>query len=187
MHRSKSPARISASSLTLLLLPIVGATTAVGATLYSDDFNLDTSANYTVFITPGATGPSGDVTFAYNYGAAPASGGLSIPFAPHTSDGSALGLRLRTDNLQSSVGSVVGATAILTKGLSLPAQYIVEVDVWSNYIGGASGIAASGTNGSTGVTLGIGSAGNSQYIAGNDGELFEAFGDNGGGANGAYR
>ena len=184
MISSKSPARGSLYALTLMLT--AGATVARADVLYSDPFDTDTSANYNVYITPGSTGPSGDVTFAYNYGAAPSVGGLSIPVAPHTTDGSTFGLRLRTDNLQSSVGTVVGATEIFTKGLSLPLQYIVQVDVWSNYIGGTS-IAASGSNGSTGVTLGIGSAGQKQYIASNDGELFEAFGDNGGGANGAYR
>jgi hypothetical protein len=161
--------------------------TVARAQIYSDNFNSDTSANYNIFITPGASGPSGDATFAYNYGAAPGSGGLSIPAAPHTTDASTIGLRLRTDNLQSSVGTVVGATSIATKGLSLPATYTVQVDVWSNYIGGTS-IAASGSNGSTGVAVGIGTSGNSlQYIAGNDGHLVEAFGDNGGGTNAAYR
>jgi hypothetical protein len=155
--------------------------------VFSDSFNADTSANYNIFVTAGASGPSGDATFAYNYGAAPGSGGLSIPVAPHTTDGSTLGLRLRTDNLQSSVGTVVGATAIATKGLSLTTPFRVQVDVWSDYIGGTS-LASSGANGTTGVTLGIGTSGNSlQYIAANDGLLVESFGDNGGGANQGYR
>lgn len=156
--------------------------------VYSDDFNTNTSANYNVYITAGSTGPSGDATFAYNYGAAPASGGLSIPAAPHTTDGSTIGLRLRTDNLQSSVGTVVGATNVITKGLVLPATYTVSVDVWCNYIGG-SNISASGSNGSTGATVGIGTAGTGlQYLnVANDGLLVEGFGDNGGGADGAYR
>lgn len=162
-------------------------TAAHAQVVYQDNFNVDTSANYNQFVTPGATGPSGDATFAYNYGDVPGNGGLSIPVAPHTADGTTIGVRLRTDNLQSSVGTVVGATSIVTRGLTLPAQYKVQVDVWSNYIGGAN-IASSGSNGSTGVTVGIGTAGTSlQYIAGNDGHLVEAFGDNGGGANGAYR
>jgi hypothetical protein len=155
--------------------------------VYNDDFNADSSANYNVFITAGSGGPSGDATFAYNYGAAPGSGGLSIPAAPHSADGSTVGLRLRTDNLRSSAGTVVGATAIATKGLSLTTPYRVSVDVWSDYIGGTS-LSASGANGSTGVAVGIGSSGNSlQYIAANDGFLVEGFGDNGGGANQAYR
>jgi hypothetical protein len=63
----------------------------------------------------------------------------------------------------------------------------LQVDVWSNYIGGTN-ISASGTNGSTGVAVGIGTSGTSiQYIVANDGLLTEAFGDNGGGANQAYR
>ena len=58
------------------------------------------------------------------------------------------------------------------------ASYTLTVDVWSNYIGSGTSIATSGSNGSTGVAVGIGSAGTSlQYIAGNDGHLVEAFGD----------
>jgi len=150
--------------------------------LYSDDFNstLD-AANYNVYITPGATGPSSDATFGYDYSA------LGIPVAPHTADATTLGLRLRVDNLQNSVGTVVGAIEVATKGLSLPSQYVVSADVWGNYIGGAS-IASSGANGSTAAAMGIGTSGTSlQYIVSNDGLLVETFHDNGGGANGQYR
>ena len=176
--------------ITASVLASAGASVANAAiVLYSDDFNANTSANYNTFITAGTSGPSGDVAFAYNYGAAPGSGGLSIPAAPHTTDASTLGLRLRTDNLQSSSGTIVGATEIATKTLGLTAAgpWTVQVDVWSNYIGGTS-IASSGSNGSTGVAVGVGTSGTSiQYIAANDGLLTEAFGDNGGGANQAYR
>src|ERR1700757_3249177 len=116
---------------------------ASAALLYSDDFNVDTSANYNFYVTPGSNGgPSGDATFAYNYGAAPGSGGLSIPAAPHTLDSSTLGLRLRTDNLQSSSGTVVGATEVATKNLALTAAgpWSLQVDVWSNYIGNGTSI-----------------------------------------------
>jgi len=162
--------------------PIVSA-----AIVYSDDFNTNTSANYNTYITPGATGPSSDVTWAYNYNAAPGSGGLAIPSAPHTTDGSTSGVRLRVDNLQSSTGTVVGAISIVTKAITLPSQYVVQVDVWSNYIG-STNISSSGSNGSTGVAVGVGTSGNqNQYIVANDGMLVEAFGDNGGGTDGAYR
>ena len=176
-------------------LPVLAAVAAMSvaswssaAVLLSDGFNTAaSSANYNTYITAGATGPSGDATFGYDYGAAPASGGLAVPVAPHTTDGSTTGLRLRTDNLQSSSGTVVGATEVVTKGLTLPSTYVVQVDVWSNYIGGTN-ISASGSNGTTGVTVGVGTSGNSiQYVAANDGLLTEGFGDNGGGANQAYR
>jgi len=163
---------------------------ASAATIYSDDFNADTSANYNLFVTNGAAaGPSGDATFAYDYSTAPASGGLSIPVAPHTTDGSTKGLRLRTDNLQNAAAAaVVGATEIVTKTLSLPSSYKISVDVWQNYIGGASSITSSGSNGTTGVAMGIGSAGTGlQYIAGNDGLLVEGFAEDGAGANQSYR
>jgi hypothetical protein len=158
---------------------------AHAAPIYSDDFDTDTSANYNTFITPGASGPSSDVTWAYDYNSQ-----LGIPTAPHSTGGTTKGVRLRVDNLQSSVGTIVGAVSIATKNISsLPAQYVLSVDVWSNYIGStASGLASSGSNGSTGVTVGVATAGTSlQYVAGNDGLMVEAFGDNGGGANGAYR
>jgi hypothetical protein len=165
------------------------ASSASAATLYSDDFNADTSANYNKFITNGASaGPSGDATFAYQYGTAPGAGGLSIPIAPHTTDATTIGLRLRTDNLQNAAAAaVVGATEIVTKNLSLPSSYKISVDVWQNYIGGTN-INSSGSNGTTGVAIGIGTAGTGlQYIAGNDGLLMEGFAEDGAGANQSYR
>ena len=113
------------------------------AALYSDDFDTDTSANYNTFITAGATGPSSDVTWAYDYSTA-----LGIPTAPHSTGGSTKGVRLRVDNLQSSSGTIVGAVSIATKNIAaLPAQYVVSVDVWSNYIGNTTtGLASSGSN-----------------------------------------
>jgi hypothetical protein len=90
---------LSVAAITLVQFGM--ANFAAADIVLSDNFNTNTSANYTTFITAGGTGPSGDVTFAYNYGAAPGAGGLSIPAAPHTTDGSTLGLRVRTDNLQS--------------------------------------------------------------------------------------
>src|ERR1035437_7248528 len=178
--RKMNRTRLVAAAMTAL--PAVVFPAISSAALWSDDFNADTSANYNTFITAGATGPSSDATFAYDYSA------LGIPAAPHTTDSTTRGLRLRVDNLQSSVGTVVGAVSIATKGLSLPGQYTVSVDVWGNYIGGTS-IAASGSNGSTGAAVGVGTSGGTslQYIAANDGLLVEAFHDNGGGANQQYR
>src|SRR5947209_4236194 len=150
------------------LLSATGATAARGQVLYSDDFNTDTSANYTITQTlTSANGPTSDATFAYNYGVAPGSGGLSIPLAPHTTDGSTLGLRLRVDNLANSNGGtapnginyVVGAITVATKNVpSLPTAYTVRADVWGNYIGGTS-LASSGSNGTTGAGMGLGTAG----------------------------
>lgn len=177
---------LSVVAITLVQFGMVHV--ALAGIVLNDDFNTNTSANYATFITAGATGPSGDVTFAYNYGAAPGSGGLSIPAAPHTTDGSTVGLRVRTDNLQSTASAgVVGTSEIITKNLSLGAAYKVTVDVWSNYIGG-SNLSASGSNGTTGVAVGVGTKGNAlQYFGGNDGLLFAGFGDNAAGANQAYR
>lgn len=178
------------SVVAALVLVVSISTVTSAATIYSDDFNTDTSANYNQYITQTSTpSNSGDATWAYDYGAAPGSGGLSIPVAPHTTDASTLGLRVRTDNLGNSSGTVVGATEVVTKNLSLPSSYKIQVDVWDNYIGGTN-ISSSGSNGTTAAAIGIGTAGTAiQYIGNglNDGLIVEAFGDNGGGANQAYR
>ena len=85
---------LSAVAITLVQFGMANFSSA--DIVLSDDFNTNTSANYSTYITQGTTpaGPSGDVTFAYNYGAAPAAGGLSIPAVPHMTDGTTLGLRV---------------------------------------------------------------------------------------------
>ena len=64
-------------SILAMTLCTIAPSIASAVVIYSDDFNADTSANYNTFVTAGATGPSGDSTFVYNYGADPASGGLA--------------------------------------------------------------------------------------------------------------
>jgi len=81
-----------------------GGAISSAAVLYTDDFNTNTSANYNTYITAGSTGPSSDVTFAYNYAAAPGSGGLAIPVAPHTTDATTLGLLQQRDEIQLEAG-----------------------------------------------------------------------------------
>ena len=51
---------------------LIAALSSAQTIIYRDDFNSPAdAANYNVFITAGATGPSSDATFGYNYGAAP--------------------------------------------------------------------------------------------------------------------
>jgi hypothetical protein len=180
--KERNNARLVAVTIGAFPAVLIAALSSGQTIIYRDDFSsADDISNYNVSITQGSTGPSSDATFAYDYSA------LGIPSAPNTTNGSTLGLRLRVDNLQSSVGTVVGAIEVATKGLSLPAKYVVSADVWGNYIGSTS-IASSGVNGSTGTGMGVGTSGTSlQYIAGNDGLLVETFHDNGGGANQQYR
>ena len=100
-------------------LAVVAAATAVvcglsmrssAAAIWSDDFNSNTSANYNTYITAGATGPSGDATFAYNYGADPSLRRVGDSCSPpHNRWLDDWHPHPRTDNLQSSVGTVVGA------------------------------------------------------------------------------
>src|SRR4051812_48748029 len=103
------------------ILAVLAAGPARAQVVFSDDFNTDTSANYNVFQTKttGNTNTS-DATWAYDYGAAPGSGGLGIPAAPNTTDGSTLGLRLRVGSQgNAAAASVVAAITVATKNVSL--------------------------------------------------------------------
>ena len=173
MNRRRYARYLALAILASALSPLA----ARAQVLYQDNFNTDTSANYSVFQTTGTGGvATSDATFAYDYSA------LGIPAAPHTSDGTTLGLRMRVDNLANSIApAAVGAIAVATKNLSLTAPYTVTADVWGNYIGSTgSGLASSGSNGTTGASLGIGTSGNSlQSPNANDGFMADAIHDGG--------
>lgn len=163
------------AALAAVSMPIVSS---AANTVYSDDFNTDTSANYFQFVTKtsGAT-PSGDATWGYDYSA------LGIPSAPGTFDGTTLGLRLRTDNLgNTGDGNVIGVMSVVTKNVpTLSAPFTMVANVWGNYIGGTS-LAASGSNGTTYTGAGIGASGTKQQSPLlNEGALFATSHDGGGG------
>lgn len=164
------------SMMTAAVLAGLGAAVAHGATVYSDNFDTDTSANYSVNQTPGATGNSSTAIFAFDYST------LGIPSAPHSTGGTTIGVKTAVDSLQASTNppNVLGAITVSTKNVgALTTPYVVQVDVWGNYIGGTN-ISASGTNGTTAAALAIGTAGTTLVSPNaSDAALFETFHDGG--------
>src|SRR5436305_9996846 len=94
---------------TLIVFSLAGRASA--AILYSDNFNVDTSANYTVNVAPAANASTQQATFAYDYSA------LGIPPAPGSAD--TLGLRLRANIPGSAAAPVTTRPAGVQSGLSV--------------------------------------------------------------------
>lgn len=128
----------------LLVLPV----TALGQTLYQDNFDTDTSANWTVN-DPGLTDITAD--FHYDYSA------IGVPSAPGGTGTS--GLKMTANN----VTGVFGGFSVSPTGQSFAGNYRVSFDLWQNYVGPV-GIGGSGT---TQLTLfGIGTSGTTPVWAG---------------------
>jgi hypothetical protein len=137
-----------------ILVSAFGATVSQAQILYSDTFATDTSANYNVFQTTGASGNTANVTFAFNYSS------LGVPAAPIVNGigngTSQVGLRVQSDELQSTTSDLIGAVSVVAKNVTLPAAYKLQVAVWGNYIGGTTINDAAGSNGTTGPTVATG-------------------------------
>lgn len=114
-----------------------------GAILFSQDFEADSSASWTVNKGPATTDEAHDFFFDYST--------AGIPSAPN-SGGTTRGLKLQAN--QSS--GVFGGVSVSPTGLSLPATYRMSFDWWSNY----NGPAPVGGSGSTQLsTFGVGTSG----------------------------
>src|SRR4051794_31029411 len=142
------------------------------ATIYSDNFNSDTSANWTVNKAPTANAANQQAQFAYDYSA------FGIPPAPGSAD--TLGLRLRANIPIAGGVEVTTRPAGATSGLSVSptgqdfgANYRVQFYAWSNFNGApnASGLADNGNSegGTNNVMFAVGTAGNVPLVVGNTG------------------
>lgn len=162
--------RVSSAVLLALLLPGV----APAGILYSDNFNVDSSASWTVNTAPsGATVASQQqATFAYDYSA------MGIPAAPGSSD--TLGLRLRANIPGSAAAPVTTRPAQTTSGLSVSptgknfgSNFGMTFYAWSNFNGApnASGLADNGNSegGTNNVLFAIGTSGTTPLVVGNTG------------------
>jgi hypothetical protein len=131
-------------------------------TLFSDNFDVNSSALYTVNQDPDA-----EVIFSYNYS------GVGIPSAPNSIGGTTLGVRFRAN-----IDTVTGAQAINISptGKSFLGDYRLRFDLWIN----ANGPFPAGGAGSTQFgTAGVGTAGASvqKSAAPADGAWFAADGE----------
>ena len=102
-------------------ITLVDAGTPPGTTLFSDDFNVDSSANWTVF----ATDPTDfSATFAYDYSA------QGIPPAPHGS-GDTLGVFLTANK---DVTGTAAAVNLYPNGKSFSGNYALRFDMFISVV-----------------------------------------------------
>jgi hypothetical protein len=148
------------------LLPVTTALLSPAlahAQLYSEDFDADHTASWTVNSGPGAN----LANFFFDYSS------VGIPSAPHSSGGSTLGLRLNA-NLDVAV-QALGGISVSPTGQSFGGDYQLRFDLWLNF----NGPAPVGGSGSTQIGGGgIGSSGTVANYAGvADGVWFSGSGD----------
>lgn len=146
-------------------VPLIGlaCVTAANATeLYSDNFDADHTANWTV-----NNGPTDDhVNFYFDYST------LGIPSAPG-SGGSTRGLMMYAN----ATSNVFGGFSVSPTGQSFSGDYTVSAEVWMNFLGPAPG-GGSGTTQLGG--MGLGTSGTFADWPGNaDGVYFMTTNDGG--------
>lgn len=145
-------------SLALAALPAIAS-----AQLYQDNFDVDSTANWTVNKGPATTDSAQDFFFDYSL--------AGIPSAPN-SGGTTRGLKLQAN--QSS--GVFGGVSVSPTGQNFAGDYQLRFDWWSNY----NGPAPVGGSGSTQMsTFGLDTSGTtSQWPGGvQDSIWFGATGD----------
>jgi hypothetical protein len=116
------------------------------APLFSDDFETDTSANWSVLDGSGSGTSDYTAEFSFNYGATKYTFTNTvthtvvtntIPPAPNSSGGATRGVKL-TVNKNDDVADTAGVS-IYPKGQTFQGNYALRFDLWINYNGGAGG------------------------------------------------
>ena len=150
---------------TALALPLAASAQVV----YSDSFDTNTGANYTV----NSSGGNNAATFGFDYSS------VGIPAAPN-SGGTTSGLKLEANYLNSNDATeIFSGISVSPTGLSVTGDFDVTFDVWQNSIGPFTGTSGDGGSGSTQVTTyGWGTAGTSaQWAGARDSVVFGTTGD----------
>jgi len=110
-------------ALSLLTLGSLSTVSASAQVFITDNFEGNSSANYTV-VNDGT--PDGTTNFAFDYVAA------GLPLAPRSQPGSSKGLRFTVND---TAGAVDALTAFHNTAITAP-HYRLTVDVWMNFIVG---------------------------------------------------
>ena len=162
-----------------------GAALHAQAVLFLDDFETDTSANWSVFDGSGNGTPDYTVQFNFDYGttkytytdAAGVTVTNTIPTAPHSVGGTTRGVKL-TVNKNDDVADTAGVS-LYPKGQSFSGNYALRCDLWLNYNGGIGG----GSGSTEFATFGINHTGTqvnwTSPITDGDGIWFAATGEGG--------
>ena len=115
--------------LCLLCAPLVGAQTYI--TLFEDDFDTDTSANWTLFQDSGTGTPDYTAEFSYDYSAD------GVPPAPNTTGGTTRGLKLTANNNDSIPDPA--AVNVYPNGQSFSGDFRLTVDAYMSFDRGMVG------------------------------------------------
>ncbi len=145
----------SLRSLTFTL-GILGLVAIGSASLFSENFDADHTANWTV-----NDGPTDDhVNFFFDYST------LGIPSAPNSAGGSTRGLMMYAN----ATAGIFGGFSVSPTGQNFTGDYRVTADIWMNFLGPAP----AGGSGTTQLGgMGIGSSGTYANWPGNaDGVYF---------------
>lgn len=145
---------------------------APAAIIYSDNFDTDTSASWTVNVAPAANGSLQQATFGYDYSA------VAVPAPPGHAVNDTFGLRLRANIPGGAAAPVTTRPAGVLSGLSVSptgqnfgANYGMTFWAWSNFNGSAnaSGLADNGNSegGTNNVMMAIGTSGTVPLVVGN--------------------
>ena len=121
--------RLSRLSLLATAGTFAAASASAQVTLLSDDFEVDTSANYTIVTGPVGGTPDGSQEFAFDYVA----GG--IPLAPRSATGDTGALRIE----QNMMNGAIDSSTVFHNMTIDEDQYKLTVDVWMNYLLNGSG------------------------------------------------
>jgi hypothetical protein len=141
---------------------------ALGNLLFSDNFDTDTSADWTVFE---AHPESNRATFNYDYSA------VGVPVAPNTTNGTTRGLKLEAN----IAGPTFTGLSVSPTGEAFEGNYRLSFDMWINYNGP---LPAGGTGSTMSFSAGVGTSNNAAQFPGTavDGVLFSVTGDGGSGS-----
>lgn len=104
------------SALALMVSP------SAGQVLYTQDFDVDDTANWTVNISPD-TDINAEIFFDYST--------VGIPAAPNSSGGSTRGLQLQANLFSSTFGGF----SVSPTGQSFTGDYVLSYDMWQSYHG----------------------------------------------------
>jgi hypothetical protein len=163
-----SPLRVCTCVAALTL----GSACANAQVLFSDNFNVNSSASWTINAGPAASIPKQSATFAFDYSA------FGIPAAPGSSD--TLGLRLRANipgtpeaPVTTRPTGTISGLSLSPTGKSFGTSYKLEFYAWANYFGynGNLGDNVKSEGGTNNVYFGVGTAGTTPTVFGQPGAI----------------
>jgi hypothetical protein len=131
------------------VLPFSG--TLRGQTLFYENFDTDTSAQWTVFNGSANTTPDFTVQFAFDYSTNRyVANGVtnSIPSAPNSTNGTTRGVKLTVNK---DDNAATAAVSLYPTGMTFSNNYALRADMWINYNGPAYGGVGSTEFGTFGI------------------------------------